>query len=197
MRTATRLLTKRLLNFGLASAAWLAVSDAVLAAEAAEGTSRWVLDAGKLINLVLVIAVLVWAARKPLANFFAARTQGIRQQLEEAQAARREAEARLAEIEKSMSSLDDELRRIRETAELEAQEEHRRLVAAAERDAGKLIDRARQEIEGMTRAARLELKGHVAELSVQLAKQRIQSEMTEEDQRRLFDRFVEKVGGRR
>ncbi len=165
------------------------------AAEGAGGRSELWLGIGKLANLILVISVLVWVARKPLANFFVARTQTIRDQLAEAQKARQDAEARLAEIEAAMSSLDRELQEIRAAAEKEAHEEYQRLVSAAERDAEKLIDRARREIEGITRAAQIELKAHTSELSVKLAKEKIQREMTEEDRSRLFERFVAKVGG--
>jgi F-type H+-transporting ATPase subunit b len=164
---------------------------------AAEGEGGWgiVLTLGRIFNLAIVIGSLVWVARKPLANFVSNRTQMIREQLAEAQAARKEAEAKLAEIESRMSGLDVELREIKEQAEKEAREEYERLVATAERDAERLIARARDEIEGMTRAAQLELKGHVAELSVRLAEEKIQREITDQDHARLFSGFVAKVGG--
>jgi F0F1-type ATP synthase membrane subunit b/b' len=47
----------------------------------------------------------------------------------------------------------------------------------------------------MTRTTQLELKAHAAALAVGLAKERIRGEMTAEDRRRLFSRFVSKVGG--
>lgn len=194
---AMRFRTERWLTASfLGAAVCLALPAVAWAAENEGGRSDLLLEIGKFVNLLLVVGVLVWIARKPLANFFAGRTQVIRDQLEEAQKARREAEARLAEISSAMSSLNDELRQIRETAEKEAQEEYQRLVSAAERDAEKIVDRARREIDGMTRAAQLELKAHVAELSVQLAKEEIQHEMTDDDRSRLFERFVAKVGGR-
>jgi len=189
--------TERLWMTSLLGAVWfLALPGGVLAAEGEGGRSELWLGIGKLTNLILVIAVLVWVARKPLAGFFAGRTEMIRQQLAEAQRARVEAEAKLAEIEASMSSLDQELREIKETAEKEAWDEYQRLVAAAEHDAEKAIDRARREIDGMTRAAQMELKEHAAALSIQLATERIRNEMTQEDRNRLFERFVAKVGGR-
>jgi F-type H+-transporting ATPase subunit b len=165
---------------------------------ASETGDRWgsLLEIGKLTNLLLVAAVLVYAARKPLASFFASRSQAIRDQLMEAQKARLEAEARLNEINLRMSSLDDELSQLRAAAEIEAREEHERLVASADREAGKILERARQEIEGLTRAAQLELKAHAAKLSVRIAEGKIRDEMTVEDKRRLFARFVARVGGR-
>ena len=175
-------------SLGLPGAAW--------AAQEAGGRSELYMEIGKLTNLLLVVAVLVWVSRKPLAHFFAGRSKAIRDQLDEAQKARQNAEARLAEIEMRMSSLDEELREIKAVSEREAQEEYQRLTAAAEKDADKVVERARREIEGMTRAAQLDLKAQVAELSVQLAKDRIRDEITDEDRKRLFARFVARVGGR-
>ena len=64
---------------------------------------------------------MVLIARKPLSNFFAGRTQSIREQLAEAQKGRAEEEALLAEIEARMSRLNDEIKKISDAAEKEAQ----------------------------------------------------------------------------
>jgi F-type H+-transporting ATPase subunit b len=179
----------------LLTAALLLFPEAAFCSEA--GGDRWGpwLTIGRFFNLALVICVLIWVARKPLANFYASRTTTIREQLAEAQKAREEAEAKLAEVEARMSNLDAELRAMKEVAEKEGQDEFARLAAAAERDAQKVIDRARQEIEGMTRAAEIELKAHAAELAVQLAEEQIRHEISPEDRQRLFSRFVTKIGG--
>jgi F-type H+-transporting ATPase subunit b len=192
-----KLRTERLWTASLLSAVWfLALPGLALASESGGGRSELWLGIGKLTNLILVIAVLVWVGRKPLAAFFAGRTEAIREQLAEAQRARAEAETKLAEIEASMSSLDHELQQIKETAEKEAWDEYQRLLTVAEQDAAKTLERARREIEGMTRAAQIELKEHAASLSIQLATEKIRSEMTDEDRSRLLERFVAKVGGR-
>jgi F-type H+-transporting ATPase subunit b len=159
---------------------------------------KWgaLLVVGKFFNLALVIGVLVWMARKPLANFYASRAQAIREQLADAQKARIEAETKLSEIEARMKGLDAELKEIKAQAEKDAENEYQRLVAAAEQEAQKIIERARQEIDGMTRSAQLELKTHVAELAVGLAEEHIRAEITEDDRGRLFERFVSKLGGK-
>ncbi len=174
----------------------LLVPEAALAAEQSNKWGVW-FDIGRFFNLAMVIGVLVWAGRKPLANFFITRTQTIRERLVEAQEARKEAEEKLREIGTRMSRLDEELTEIRQQAEREAVEEYGNLLAAAERDAQKINDHARQEIEGMTRAAHAELKIHAADLSVRLAEDRIRKEITDEDRNRLVSGFVEKLGGER
>ncbi len=171
----------------------IAVPEAALAAGEGNKWGAW-LDVGRVFNVLFVAGVVILVARKPLQNFFYSRTQAIREQLAEAQKARAEAEAKLAELEARMSRLDDELREIKDAAEKEAQDEYTRLVAAAEQEAEKITENSRKEIEGLTRAAQLELRSHAAELSVKLAEERIQSEITDADQGRLFTRFVAKLG---
>ncbi len=170
-----------------------------LLAFAAEGSEdRWGIwfGAGRFFNLALVAAVLVWAAKKPLASFFENRSQSIREQLEEAQRAREAAEAKLAEIETRMSGLDGEIQALRAEAEKQAQEDQRRILEEAERDAQKVLDRARQEIAGMTRAAQIELKKHAAELAVRLAEESIRRGIDDEDRKRLFAGFITRMGAR-
>jgi len=172
-----------------------AVPQAAYAAEEGNKWGIW-LDIGRTFNLLVVLGALIWIARKPLSNFFTGRTQAIQEQLAEAQKARKEAEAALAEMQSRMSRLQDELREIKDSAEREAQEEYRRLLDAAGQEAEKILERSRQEIEGITRAAQLELKVHVAELSVGLAEEQIRRHITGPDQGRLFERFVKQLGGK-
>ena len=182
----------------LAAALWMAqimaCPESARAAAEGEPWGIW-LGFGRLFNLLLVAAVLVLLLRKPLANFFARRSEAIRQQLAEAQKARAEAEAKLAEIQSRMSRLDGELQEIAGNSEKEAREEYRRLVAEAERDADKIVGRSRLEIEAMTRTAEQKLKLHAAELAVRLAEEKIRGEISAADQERLLRRFVEKLGG--
>lgn len=184
-----------LIVLALLFAAHLLVPEAALAAEGGSKWGVW-LTIGKVFNLGIVILVLVWIARKPLKEFYASRTLSIQEQLLQAQRAREEAEAKLAEIEQRMGHLDDELQQIQAAAEQEARQEYQRLIVEAERDAEKIIDRARQEIDGMIRAAHMELKAHVAELSVRIAEQKIRAEITDEDRSRLFGDFVNQLGNK-
>ncbi len=174
----------------LVAAGCLFSARPLLAAEGSEGGWGIWLFVGRVFNLAIVVGLLVWIARKPLANFYASRSESIREQLAEAQRARAEAEAKLAEIEARMSHLDQELGEMKAAAEKDAELEYKRLVEAAEEEARKIAGKAKEEIDGITREAYLDLKAHAAELAVSLAEQKIKGQITEEDRRRLFDIFM-------
>ena len=175
----------------VALVAVLVLPQAVLAAEESKQTwTPWFLTAGRLFNLAVVVAILVWVARRPLANFYFSRSESIKEQLAEALKAREEAERKLAEMESRMSRMDEELGVLRTEAEKTAHTEYERLVAAADRDASKLVDRAKQEIDGMTRAAQLELRAYAANLSIKMAEERIRGEITDADRNRLVADFI-------
>jgi F-type H+-transporting ATPase subunit b len=165
-------------------------AEPLLAADGSEGGWGIWLFIGRLFNLAVVVGLLVWVARKPLANFYASRSESIREQLAEAQRARAEAEAKLAEIESKMSRLDQELGEMKAAAEKDAELEYKRLIEAADEESRKIVGKAKEEIEGITREAYLDLKAHAAELAVTLAGQKIKGQITEEDRRRLFENFL-------
>ncbi len=191
MTLTMRLKTFRvILTVLLVAAGCLFSARPLLAAEGSEGGWGIWLFVGRVFNLAIVVGLLVWIARKPLANFYASRSESIREQLAEAQRARAEAEAKLAEIEARMSHLDQELGEMKAAAEKDAELEYKRLVEAAEEEARKIAGKAKEEIEGITREAYLDLKAHAAELAVSLAEQKIKGQITEEDRRRLFDIFM-------
>ncbi len=177
---------------------FLVTAGPLYAAEGSEGGwgGFW-LFAGRVMNLAVVALILVWVARKPLSNFYASRTESIQEQLVEAKRARADAEAKLAAIESRTSRLDQELSEIKAASEQEARAEYARLSDAADEEARRVIDRARQEIEAMTREAYLGLKAYAAELAVDAAEKRIRGLMTDEDRNRLFSRFVSDLGDRK
>ena len=188
-------------NLGLLLAAFAALVCFPSVAAAAEegGGGKWgvLLIIGRTFNLAIVIGLLVWVGRKPLANFYASRSQSIRDQLDEALKSKAEAEARLADMDSRMSRVDQELAEIKAAAEREARAEYERLLVEAQSDADRIVARARQDIEGLTRAAQIEIKEYAADLAIRSAEEQIRGEISDEDRGRLFASFLNKLGGSR
>lgn len=164
-----------------------------MAAGAASGESGagwgWLETIGRWFNLLFLLGLIFYFARKPAARFFADRRQAIRKEIHEAAELRRQAQKKLAEIEARLETLDQELEQIREDARHQAELERQRILDQAAREADKIAASARREIDGLGRAVRKDLKAYAASLSVQLAEKRIRRDLTDEAEDRVVEAF--------
>ena len=126
-----------------------------------------------ILNFVVIAIAIFWITKKYLPGLFRNRTASIQKAMEEARRASEDANRRLAEIEARLLKLDTEIAGMRAQAEEEAGAEEHRIKTAAEEDARKIVESARQEIAAAAKSARRELKEYAANLAVSLAKKQI------------------------
>lgn len=148
----------------------------------------------KIVNFVAFFGLFFWFLRKPATEFFTNRTAAIKQEMVEAKAAREQAEARLAEMERKLSRLAQDIATLMAEAAKEDSLTADRNRQATEAEAAKILANAEAEISTLARIARMELKTYTSELAVDLAKQRIEKEMTPETQQRLLQHYVADLG---
>jgi F-type H+-transporting ATPase subunit b len=144
----------------------------------------------KSINFVILFGLIIYFLAKPATQFFESRTAAIRKGMADAAAAREAAEKRLAEIERKLARLNDEIAGLRAEAAQEDAAQADRMRQATEAEGAKILAAAEAEIDVRTRTARLELKAYAAKLAVDLAEERIKVRMTPEVQGRLLQSFV-------
>jgi len=120
-------------------------------------------------NLVLLLGVIFYFARKPVRNFFADRRKEIQSDIEQASELLSSAEARHSEWQGRIVELEAELDEIRANARRRAEEEGETILAAA-RDAAERIKRdAVAAVDQELRRAHSELHEEAANLAVDLA----------------------------
>jgi len=148
---------------------------------------------GKIFNFVVLVGGLVYLMRKPFAEYLTRRGGELRAELSAAEALKVEATAKIAEIDARMKSLPAELEALgaRGRADIAAEEQRIRELAATEKQ--RLLDQAAREIETRVRAAKRELVEHAADLTIDVARTKIQSEITDADRSRLVDRYLSQV----
>jgi F-type H+-transporting ATPase subunit b len=149
----------------------------------------------KLINLVIYAGVLIFLIRKPMAAFFASRSAEIQDNLQKADREKREALAQLKTVEERLNKLDSEIADIKAQATREAEAEYQRVLQSAEEDSVKLRETAEREIQGLVKAARMELKAYAAEQTVTMAEGIIRKEMSDADSRRIVDDYINELEG--
>ena len=141
-------------------------------------------------NFVVLAGGLGYLIGKNGGPFFAARSVKIRKDMTEAGDARKEAEARAAEVDRRLANLEAEIAVLHADSGKEEEAETGRFGRHTAAEIVKTQARAEEEIAAAGKAARLELKRYCAELAVGLAEQKIRARMTPETQDALVRGFV-------
>jgi F-type H+-transporting ATPase subunit b len=145
------------------------------------------------INFLVLLFILWKLLYKPLVAKMDERTQAIKKSLEEAQAARAEAERQRQQHAAQIQAALAEAQQIRATAMKEAAEEQRRLVEAARGEAAKLVAGAKAEMDQDIRRARQQLRQEVGDLAVQIAERLIKKSLRDEDHHRIIQEALARV----
>jgi len=145
------------------------------------------------LNLALLLAVIIYFARKPIKAFFGDRRTQIQDELRRAAELKAEAEARYADWQRRLMDLDAELETIRATAKERAETERERIVADAEAAAERIRRDAHAAVEQELRRARDRLREEASELAIEIATQRLEEQLTDDDRSRLLEEFVERI----
>ncbi len=144
-------------------------------------------------NFIIFVGVIYYFANQPLKDYLASRHSTIRRDLVEAAELKAAAAAQLAAIEQKLQALPGELDKLRARGAEDIISEEARIAAAAAADRERLLEQTRREIELQVRLAKKAILEHAADLSVQLATERIRQEVTPDDQSRLIDRYLDQV----
>jgi ATP synthase F0 subunit b len=144
-------------------------------------------------NFIIFVGVIYYFANKPLKEYLATRSATIRKDLVDAAELKATATAQLASIDQKLQALPGEITALRARGADEIKAEEQRIAAAATADRERLLEQTRREIDLQVRLAKKEILEHAADLSVQLATDRIKKEVTPEDQARLVDRYLDQV----
>lgn len=145
------------------------------------------------LNFALLLGALVYFARKPLQDFFQDRRERIQSELQSAAQLRKEAEERYAKWQRQLVDLDAELERVRATARERAEAEREGILADARAAAERIRSDAHVAVEQELRRAREQLRDEASALSIQLASELLQAQVTDTDRDRLLDEFTAKI----
>jgi F-type H+-transporting ATPase subunit b len=149
-----------------------------------------------ILNFVLLVAVIVYFAGKPIREFFNARRATIQDDLHDLHATaefRREAEARYAKWQRKLVDLEAELEQIRATSRERAEAERERIVSDANATAERIRSEATAAIEQELRRSREVLTEDAANLAVELAGDLLREHVTDGDRDRLVTEFIERI----
>jgi F-type H+-transporting ATPase subunit b len=155
--------------------------------------SGWGATIAKTVNFAILVTVLVYFLRAPLAAYLNGRIGKVREDLVTAADTREAASRRLAEIEARLRALPLEIEALKGRGAEDIVAERQRIEQAAQAERQRLLEHTRREIEMRLRIARRELIELTADLAVRIASDRIQRSITADDQSRLVDRYASQL----
>ena len=151
------------------------------------------LEARKKVFHAVLAAVLFLILRKPMSQALKGRIQGIKQQLEDLEQKKKAAEKSLAECKERIALLNKEAERLVEEYIRQGEEAKARIMKEAEASAEKLKEQASKNIEHEFEQAKGKLQAEIVEQALAKAEQVIAKKITDNDQTKLVDEYLEKV----
>lgn len=145
-------------------------------------------------NLLVLFGAIFVFARKPIGDMLVRRAQGIRGEIDEATRLRDEAEARHAEVSARLTELSAEIARMEEQGKAAAAHEEQQLIERAEAEAERIRASASRTIQDESARAVRALRAEAVDLAVELARQTLTNQVTDNDRKRLAQEFLEQVG---
>ncbi|MGD2099319.1 MAG: F0F1 ATP synthase subunit B [Desulfobacterales bacterium] len=158
------------------------------------GGKGWVAtDTYRVMNFVVLLVALIFILRKPISQALSSRMKTIKEQLESLETQKAEAEKKLAQYNDKLSQLESEAEKIVQGYIQQGNEAKAKILKEAEATAEKLQAQAKRNIEHEFDKARQELQREVVEKSLVQAEEMLKKAITDEDQSKLVNEYLDKV----
>jgi F-type H+-transporting ATPase subunit b len=142
-----------------------------------------------------ILLFLMYRTVWPQVNqLYQQRRANIDGKLEQAEKERSEAEQLLERYRQRLAAAEDETQRILEEARASAERVRKDLLAKADADAERQLERARQAIRSERDQAIRQLRVEVGVLAVELATRVVGDSLDRERQLRLVDQYIDQLG---
>lgn len=147
-----------------------------------------------LIAFLIIWAILAKFAWPMIVGMLDKRQETIKNNLDEAEAAKIEAQRSLEEYKKQLGDARREAAGIIDEARRAGEQVKADITAQAQAQADEMIAKAKKSIEKEKLAAIADLQTSVADLSVAVAGRLIGEELSDADQRKLIEKYVAEAG---
>ena len=145
-------------------------------------------------NFALMAGLLAYFVTKPIRKGLKGRTEEIEKTLADAESAKAAAEAKHKEYSDKLAKATEEIAGITEAIRREGELERDKIIAAAKEMADKIEREADNKAAGVVAKARIELREEASRLAVELAEDMLKKQVSADDQKRLVEEYMQKMG---
>ena len=151
----------------------------------------FILIAGSFLLLIFLVKKYAWGN---ISSVLDARAEKIANDIDEAEIARKKAEELASKREAELAGSRTEAKTIIENAKETAEKSKADILAEAKLEAGRLKDKANQEIAQNKAEALQSVKGEVADLTISLAGKIITQNLDSQAHKELIDQYIDQLG---
>ncbi len=148
----------------------------------------------RVINFAVLMFLLVKFGAKPIAGALGGRQKRIREELQDLERRRDEAERQYREFETKLASVEKDIDTIVARALAQAEVEKAKIIEKAEKAVGDLKRQSELAIQNEIVEARRSLKNEITEQAAALAEELIVKNLKPEDQVQIIENYLNKVG---
>ncbi len=148
----------------------------------------------RVVNFIALMIILVKFGAKPIGSGLSSRRKKIKDEIETLEHKRVEAENSYNEFQAKLATVESEIDKIVDRAIAQAEIEKAKILEKAEQGASDLMRSAEMAVQNQVTEARRTLKNEVAEQAAILAEEIIVKNLTEDDQVKIIETYLDKVG---
>ncbi|MEA3487523.1 MAG: hypothetical protein U9R20_07685 [Thermodesulfobacteriota bacterium] len=150
----------------------------------------------RFLNFVVLLVVLYKLSAKAIRNFFVSDRESIRTSLEEAVAAKEEAEKKLEEHSARLDKAAGEIQGISDVIKAQGVAEKEKIIEAAKRSAKKMEEDSKARMDQEFKKALKQLRTEAAELSIKMAEEILKKNIKEKDHENMVNDFLDRMVSR-
>ena len=149
---------------------------------------RWV-------NFLILVFVIVKFARVPLRNFLSGQKDTITREIQEMEASRQAAQAKIAEINQQLDEITGRMEKMKTRIVAQGEKRKQEIIDTAQQESRIMLESAKVKIAGRINTATQTIRNEMVDIAVQLAMQKLPQEITSSDNDRLLDHYLTAAGG--
>ena len=148
----------------------------------------------RVLNFAVLVFLLVKFGAKPIASGLAGRQKKIKDDIEDLESRRDEAEKTYRAFEAKLAGMEKEIDSIVDKAVAQAEIEKQKILEKAEQSAEDMKRQAEMAINNEIMVARRTLKNDIAEQATAMAEELIRKNLKADDQVKIIEDYLDKVG---